>query len=615
VTNTETATDPGTAASGGPGRFLSAGLRRGENVLAAAALAGLALLPVTEMVLRSLLNTGIVGVSGYVEHLTLWVAYLGAVLAAREDRLLALTNLAERWPGRAQPALLRLAAMGSTAVAAGLLWAAVHFVVIEMANPTRIGGWLPIWAVQAVMPLGFGLITLRLVLRAGRGWPYALAGLPLAALVGWLAEGAGPGAVLPLLAALAALMLLGAPIFVLVGGVALLLFASEAIPVAAISIEAYRITASPILPAIPLFTLAGYLLTESGAGARVVRLFRALFAWMPGGLAVMTVLVCAFFSSFAGASGVLILAVGGLLLPALTAGGYPERVGIGLVTGTGSTGLLLPPSLAVILFAVVAQVSILDLFVAGIVPAGLMILAACGYGIWAGRRYKAERVAFEAREAVAALWAGKWELLIPVVALVGIFGGFTTFNEAAALTAVYVLVVEAFVHREVGLVRDLPRVLVECATLVGGVFLILGVAMGLTSYLVDAQVPDRLAAWAEANVSSRLLFLLALNLLLLLVGCLMDIFSAIAVVVPLLLPISAHFGISPLHLGVIFIANLELGYLTPPVGMNLFLAAYRFERPLPEICRSVLPILAILFVAVLAVTYLPLFIPFPALAP
>jgi tripartite ATP-independent transporter DctM subunit len=244
-----------------------------------------------------------------------------------------------------------------------------------------------------------------------------------------------------------------------------------------------------------------------------------------------------------------------------------------------------------------------------------MILAACGYGIWAGRRYKAERVAFEAREAVAALWAGKWELLIPVVALVGIFGGFTTFNEAAALTAVYVLVVEAFVHREVGLVRDLPRVLVECATLVGGVFLILGVAMGLTSYLVDAQVPDRLAAWAEANVSSRLLFLLALNLLLLLVGCLMDIFSAIAVVVPLLLPISAHFGISPLHLGVIFIANLELGYLTPPVGMNLFLAAYRFERPLPEICRSVLPILAILFVAVLAVTYLPLFIPFPALAP
>jgi TRAP-type C4-dicarboxylate transport system permease large subunit len=350
------------------------------------------------------------------------------------------------------------------------------------------------------------------------------------------------------------------------------------------------------LPAIPLFTLAGFVLTGSQAGVRLVRLFRALCAWLPGGMAVMTILVCAFFSSFAGASGVLILALGGLLLPALTSSGYPDRFSLGLVTGSGSTGLLLPPSLAVILFAVVAHVSILDMFIAGLLPALLMI-------------------AFDAREAGAALWGAKWELLIPVVALVGIFGGVTTFNEAAALTAVYTLFVEGIIHREIRPMRDLPRILTECAALVGGVFVILGVAMGLTNYLVDAQVPDQLAAWTEAHVSSRLLFLLALNLMLLLVGCLMDIFSAIAIVVPLLLPISRHFGIEPLHLGIIFIANLELGYLTPPVGMNLFLAAFRFDRPLPEIARSVLPILGILFVTVLAVTYLPLVIAFPGLSP
>jgi len=359
------------------------------------------------------------------------------------------------------------------------------------------------------------------------------------------------------------------------------------------------------LPAIPLFTLAGFVLTGSQAGVRLVRLFRALCAWLPGGMAVMTILVCAFFSSFAGASGVLILALGGLLLPALTSSGYPDRFSLGLVTGSGSTGLLLPPSLAVILFAVVAHVSILDMFIAGLLPALLMIAAVSAYGMISGVRFGADRAAFDAREAGAALWGAKWELLIPVVALVGIFGGVTTFNEAAALTAVYTLFVEGIIHREIRPMRDLPRILTECAALVGGVFVILGVAMGLTNYLVDAQVPDQLAAWTEAHVSSRLLFLLALNLMLLLVGCLMDIFAATVVVVPLILPISAVFGIHPLHLGMIFLVNLELGYLTPPVGMNLFLAAYRFERPLVEVARSALPFLLVLLAVVMLVTYVP----------
>ena len=597
------------------GHRLNTLLHHGENLLAGAALFALALIPTIELTSRAWLGVGLVGATGYMENLTLWVGYLGAMLAARADHHLRLVNLADRLPRPVAFVAVRLAALGSTGVAAGLFWASLHFVWSEAANPNLIGNWLPVWVAASVLPIAFAVLTCRFVIKAGAYWPSALCGMPLAVALGWLCQDAGIQGVLPAIAGVVLIAFCGAPIFVLIGGAALLLFCSAGVPVAAIPVEIYRISASPILPAIPLFTLAGFVLTGSQAGVRLVRLFRALCAWLPGGMAVMTILVCAFFSSFAGASGVLILALGGLLLPALTSSGYPDRFSLGLVTGSGSTGLLLPPSLAVILFAVVAHVSILDMFIAGLLPALLMIAAVSAYGMISGVRFGADRAAFDAREAAAALWGAKWELLIPVVALVGIFGGITTFNEAAALTAVYALFVECIIHREIRPLRDLPRILTECAALVGGVFVILGVAMGLTNYLVDAQVPDQLAAWTEAHVSSRLLFLLALNLMLLLVGCLMDIFSAIAIVVPLLLPISRHFGIEPLHLGIIFIANLELGYLTPPVGMNLFLAAFRFDRPLPEIARSVLPILGILFVTVLAVTYLPLVIAFPGLSP
>jgi C4-dicarboxylate transporter, DctM subunit len=333
--------------------------------------------------------------------------------------------------------------------------------------------------------------------------------------------------------------------------------------------------------------------------------FRGLVGWLPGGTAVVTALLCAFFTVFTGGSGVTILALGGLLFVALEADGYRERFSLGLLTASGSLGLLFPPALPLILYGIVAQVPIENLFLGGILPGILLVGLIALWGLREGVRSKARRQAFSGREALAAIWHGKWELAIPVLVLVAIFSGIATLVEAAALTALYAFVAQVFIHRELSLRRDLPRVMSECVVLVGGVLIILGVAMSLSSYMVDAQIPMRILGWAKLHISSPLVFLLGLNLFLLVVGCLMDIFSAIAVVVPLIVPLGEAFGIDPIHLGIIFIANLELGYLTPPVGLNLFLASYRFERPLLVIWRSVLPPLAILAAGVLLITYVP----------
>ncbi|MEE9220290.1 MAG: TRAP transporter large permease subunit [candidate division NC10 bacterium] len=581
--------------------------RRTEDGLTVAALLLMGVLPVLELFLRTFFHTGIPGTSGYVQNLTLWVGFLGAMIASREGRHLNLSTGMVILPPRLQGIATALTATVSTAVASGLCWASLQFVRVEMDSPANIAGWLPIWVVESILPVSFAIITLRFVLQAG-GWrarALAFLGIPAAVVIGFLLGQYAPQLVWPAIAGLVAAAVLGAPIFVLLGGAALLLFFAEGVPVAAIPVETYRIVVSPAIPTIPLFTLTGYLLAEGRASQRLVRLFRAFFGWMPGGLAIVTTLLFAFFTTFTGASGVTILALGGLLLPVLLKDGYPERFSIGLLTATGSIGLLFPPSLAVILYGVIAHVPITDLFKAGILPGMLMVTAVCLFGMRKGIRARTPRPPFDTREAAAALWESKWEVLLPVVALVGIFGGFTTLIEAAAITVVYALVAETFVHRELHVTRDLPRVLIKCVTLIGGVFVILGVAMGLTNYLVDAEVPMHAAAWVQAHVHSRILFLMFLNIFLLIVGCLMDIFSAIVVVVPLILPISQVFGIHPLHLGMIFLTNLELGYLTPPVGMNLFLASYRFEKPLVHIYRDVIPFLLVLLCVVLLITYVP----------
>jgi tripartite ATP-independent transporter DctM subunit len=565
------------------------------------------LLPLAEAALRPF-RTGIPGAATFVQHLTLWVGFLGAALAAREGKLLALAT------GELVPAgaLRRGTSIAAATVGAGasalLCRAGVDLVLIEREAATRMALDLPVWVAQLVMPIAFGLIAVRLAWRASEGWPGRLiagvglaTGLLLGQFPGWL-----EGAVLaPGLAVIVIAALLGCPIFAVLGGAAVFLFLAAGVPAAAVPVETYRLSVSPTLPAIPLFTLAGYLLAQGAAPRRMVEVFRALVGWFPGGTAVVTALICAFFTVFTGGSGVTILALGGLLFAALRADGYPERFSLGLLTSAGSLGLLFPPALPLILYGIVAQVPIEDLFIGGLLPGALLVGLLVAWGLREGLRAKTPRLRFSGREAIAAVWRGKWELAIPILVVAAIFSGRATLVEASALTALYAFVVQCLIHRDVAIGRDLVRVITECVVLVGGVLIILGVAMGLTSYMVDAQIPMHILAWAQAHIESPLVFLLALNLFLLVVGCVMDIFSAIVVVVPLIVPLGLAFGIDPIHLGIIFVANLELGYLTPPVGLNLFLASYRFEKPILEIWRAVLPPLGILALGVLAITYVP----------
>ena len=580
---------------------------RVEVGAAGLALLLMAVLPTAELLLRACFSEGIPSSATYVQNLTLWVGFLGAMICSQRKKHLTLVTGVDRLPEAWRKAAGLVASVVSTGVASALSWASAEFVRSEMDAPTTVSGWLPVWVAQLILPVSFAVIAVRFILQAGglRERLVALLGVPLAWAVGFPLAPHAATILWPGIGVILFATVLGAPLFVAMGGCALLLFTSDGTPTASLPVETYRLIVSPSIPTVPLFTLTGFILAEGGASGRLLRLFRALFGWLPGGLAVVATLVCSFFTTFTGASGVTILAVGGLLYPVLLKSGYREKFSLGLLTSTGSLGLLFPPSLPVILYAIVARVPIPDLFKAGALPGALLVAAVLFLAIREGVRGKVERQAFRLREAAEALWDSKWEVLLPVVALVSLFGGFCTMIEAAAITVVYALVVETVIHRELHPLRDVPRVLGSCAELIGGVFVILGVAMGLTNYLVDAEVPMKATSWVKKHIHSRGMFLLALNAFLLVVGCLMDIYSAIAVVVPLILPVGAAFGIHPLHLGIIFLANLELGYLTPPVGMNLFLSSYRFEKPVLAVTRSSLPFLLLLMGMVLVITYAP----------
>jgi tripartite ATP-independent transporter DctM subunit len=585
-------------------------LRDGENLIISLTLAALVLLPLEEIVLRKFS-----GATAFQQHLTLLVGLLGGALAARERRLLTLSTLTTFLKGRWQ----LLARVFSSSFAAGisifLCMAAAQLAQTERSGGKILAYGIPIWTVQLVMPLGFGVIALRLVYHAAENWRGRLVALLLAGGMVWLGlhpPVAPEKLVLPALVTLLAAVVLGAPIFVMLGGAAVILFWGQDLPIASISLTHYSMVTNPTLPTVPLFTLAGYFLAEGGASKRLVRVFQALLGQFRGGPAIVTVLVCAFFTSFTGASGVTILALGGLLMPVLMGAGYSERSTLGLLTGSGGLGLLFPPSLPLILYAIVATanatasgVSIEKMFLGGLGPGLLMVALIAWLGVALGPKEKTSRPAFDWAEAGRAIWMAKWELLLPVVALVALFGGFATPVEAAAVTALYAFIVEAFVYRDFKEAREIPRIMAECGLLVGGVLLILGVALGFTNYLVDAQVPTRAVEWITGAVKSRYAFLLALNLCLLVVGCMMDMFSAIVVVVPLLVPLGVAYGIDPIHLGIIFLANMELGLLTPSVGINIFLSSYRFGKPVLQVSRAVLPMQCVLLIGVLLITYLP----------
>lgn len=398
--------------------------------------------------------------------------------------------------------------------------------------------------------------------------------------------------------------LAGAPLFVVLAAGALGAAWSAGLDPAVLIIEMVRLAGSPNLVAIPLFTLAGVTLASGGAPARLVRLLNALLGWLPGGLAVVALLSCAIFTAFTGASGVTILALGGLLYPMLIGEGYSKRHSLGLLTTSGSLGLLFPPSLVVLLYGIVAQVSIEDLFLAGVVPGALLLAMLAVHSMATGRSARPVQ-AFTRGAFIDALRAGIWDLLLPIGVLIGLAGGFTTLTETAAWTAAYTLLLEIVIHRKIKPWSGLYEIFVESALLVGSILIILGIAMGLTNLLIDAQLPAKLLALVEANVSGKLEFLLLLNGFLLVVGAMMDIFSAIVVVVPLILPLAYRYGVDPVHLGIIFLANLEIGYNTPPVGINLFLASQRFKESIFALFRATFPFLLIMLFWLAALTYVP----------
>jgi len=403
-----------------------------------------------------------------------------------------------------------------------------------------------------------------------------------------------------------ALMFIGVPIFVIICGIALYLFSSSQIDLSAIIIEMHRMATTPVLVAIPLFTFAGYLLSESGAPKRLIRLSNALLGWLPGGLSVIALITCAVFTALTGATGLTIIALGGILLPAMLRGRYPEIFSLGLLTTTGTLGLLFPPSLPLIIYAIVAKVRMDHLFIAGIVPGILLVVLLSGFSIFKAARAGVPKTGFKLKELYKALIETIWELPLPFVVLGGIYSGYFAISEAAAITAVYVLIVEVVVYRDIKW-RELPEIMKKSMVLVGGVLIILGAAMGLTNYLIDAEIPMRLLDFFKIHIESRYLFLIVLNLFLLAVGCTMGIFSALVVVVPLLTPIGEAYGIDPLHLGVIFLTNLEIGASLPPLGINLFIASIRFEKPVLKLYLASLPFIAILLLALAVITYLPWF--------
>jgi len=601
-------TVPGAAsARWAPGLWRDLG-RRVENALLTLTLALLVLLPLAEALLRKLIHVGVPGSAQLVEHLTLIATMLGAAVAARDGKLLTLFEFASFASPVVRAVCRAVSRLGAAAVAGLLALASLQLVASERAAGSMLAFGIPIWTVQTLLPIGFGAIMLRLLRRTAEGVAVrAMATALLVALFAtapwwiehprlWFAPAAG---------ALGVTALAGAPIFAILGGLALLLFWVQGEPVASVALDHYQMVVNASLPAVPLFTLAGFALAAGRAPVRLTRLLQALCGHYRGGVAIAAVVVGAFFTAFTGASGVTILALGGVLYPLLTHARYRSRDAIGLVTVSGSLGTLLPPCLPLVLYAIVAKIDIARMFLGALLPALLMITFVAAWGARRDMRAPTSLRRFSARRAWRAIRVAKWDLGLPVVVFASLFGGFATPVEAAALTALYVIVVELLVHDSLRDWRRLTEMMSDCGALVGGVLLILGVALGLTNYLVDVEWPDHAVAWATQSIHSRWLFLLALNALLLVVGCVMEIWSAIVVLPPLIVPVGLAFGLAPVHLGVIFLANLELGYLTPLVGVNLFYASARFGKPILEICRDVLPLLPLLILSVLAITYIP----------
>ncbi len=552
-----------------------------------------------------------------VQHMTLWIGFIGAVIAARSNKLLSVVR---------EPVFKSMKKVSLSQFFVHIFSLSVVFVLsvsylkmiqIGFQYPDYIAPFIPSWFAQSIIPIGLILIWYQMILTCSSDLRYRLfvsifSIVPTLILYYWQFPFANPLLLWSQIIFSIILVAFGLPIFILLASLAIFFFLSEPTDwatnydlISTISDSAYRIVVSPTLAAIPIFTLAGYILAESNISDRLIKFFKSSLGWLPGSTVLIVVILCAFFTALTGGSGVTILALGAILYPILVHDGYSKRFSLGIITTAGSLGLLFPPSLPAIIYSVTAGINPLELFKQALIPAIFLMSIMFFYGLYMlPRNKKIEK--FNFKNAYNSAKIAKWEIAIPVLIILSLFSGFATLVESAALLVLYVLIVELYIFKDVSF-KDLPKIIIDCSTLVGGVLIILGFAMGFTGYLVDAQIPLKILNFVQNTISSKIIFLLALNILLLIIGCLMDVFSAIIVVVPLIAPLAAYFGIDPFHLAIIFIANLELGYITPPVGMNLYLSSYRFNKDMPTIYSATLPFFFIRLIGVLIITYIPLF--------
>lgn len=585
----------------------------GEDLVSILILSGMVALPIIQALYRKLFGLSLIGADSVVQHGTMLLTFSAAALAARENSHLRFDTVLITRDYGLKSRIFKLFSHGtSVGILICLAYASWLLISTGMEGHSLVGRYVPVWVAQLVMPLSLAAIGLRFVIHGSDSWRWRAGILAFAAVFPLLAlipEGergflAWPGAIVIVLA-----VVFGAPIFILMGGMAALLFfmvSGDGIS-ALIDIPdaAYTIVTNPFLPAIPLFTLAGAVLAHGNTSQRLVGFFRALFGSLPGGVAIATALLFGFFTTFTGASGVTILALGPLLMPLLVKNLYPERFSLGLLSSTGSLGILFPPCLPVILIGVVLAQPIDKMFMAGFIPGLMLVMMIVTYSVIQAKTSKVKRSDFDGRELWKAAKKAKWELLLPVIVLGGIFGGITTLVESAAVTALYAIIVEVFIHKDFDIKTGLREAFIRGILLVGGILIIIAFAKGFTQYLIDGMIAESVAEWVQGTIRNKYAFLIVLNILLLVVGSLMDIVSAIIVIVPLVSPMLGFYGIHPIHFGIIFLVNLEIGFLTPPVGMNLFMSSYTFGKPLTEVYRSVIPFILLWLAGVLLVSYVP----------
>ena len=598
-----------------------------EEIICIIALILMALFPVMESVARLFFRTGILGSSGLTAHLLLLSGLLGGMICTRSDSHLAISLVHYIPEGVVKRRLKILCSLISAFVAVVIAWSSISFIKIGLEG--NFIGFISFRMIGTIIPIAYGVIAVRFA-RAAKlsGWKIVfpilvivlgtIVSFPVIAKIIWGFD--LPDAVfdicdryitlayyakIPLVIIFLAAALAGTPLFIIMGGLALLFLLASGSEMDSVAADIYSALKNQNIIAIPLFTVVGFFLSESKAGERLVHTFRCFFSWLPGGIILVSVVICAFFTSFTGASGVTILALGGILYSILNEHlKYPEKFSIGLLTSVGSIGLLFPPSLPLILVGTVMQTNIFHLFLGGIIPGIILVLAMAIFGIIISIKVKIPVEKFDGHKALFSLKDSAFEILLPGFLIVGYFSGILSLVEIGGAAVLYVFIVEVFIHRDIKL-SEIKRVFDKAIPIIGGVISILALSKALSYYIVETQAPSNIAAWMYGAISSRIIFLLLLNVALIIVGCLMDIFSAILIVLPLIVPLGQAYGIDPVHLGMIFIVNLEVGYITPPVGLNLFLASYRFKKPFVEICRYVSPFLIVRVVVVLLVTYLP----------